>query len=330
MPAGILVRLRPTTPWRIGPDSGDRDRVDRVLHSDSLYSAVASAMERLELLDDWLGATARAPQPAVRFSSCFPFHGETLFVTPPRNLWPPSASSKVRWKGARFVPLKLVESLASGQGVSEDSWMIDGPSECLIPVNAPGGPFRVSVRSSAAVDREGAAVAPHSAACLEFAPGSGLWTLAAFSSDETRETWKPRLFAALRLLGDSGIGGERSRGWGRADVSFADQESPLVGSNGGGVESAWWMLSLFYPAPQDSIDWRRGNYSVTTRGGRIESAAGWGQPKLATRMITEGSVLIAPDEPRGAAADVAPEGFAHPVYRAGYALAVRIPWKAPA
>src|SRR5436305_13031258 len=98
MPSGLLIRLRPIGPWRIGPDSGDRDRVDRIFHSDSLYSAVTSAMASLELLEPWLDATARSATPAVRFSSCFPFQGDTLYVAPPRNLWPPPASSKVRWK----------------------------------------------------------------------------------------------------------------------------------------------------------------------------------------------------------------------------------------
>jgi len=31
---------------------------------------------------------------------------------------------------------------------------------------------------------------------------------------------------------------------------------------------------------------------------------------------------------QGTAADVAPDGFAHPVYRAGFALAIPIPWQA--
>src|SRR5689334_19955259 len=154
MPDTLLIRLRPTGPWRIGPDSGDRDRVDRIYHSDTLYSAMAGAMSRLGTLDEWLDATARAVQPAVRFSSCFPFQGDTLFVVPPRNLWPPPASSKVRWKGARFVPLSVVESLVSGRTVSDEGWAVDGVSECLIPQGAQG-PFRVSVRSSAAVDRGG-------------------------------------------------------------------------------------------------------------------------------------------------------------------------------
>ena len=81
MPSGILVCLRPTTPWRIGPASGARDRVETVYHSDSLYSAVTSAMLQLGRLDEWLQATAANEAGSdVRFSSCFPFQKRTLFV----------------------------------------------------------------------------------------------------------------------------------------------------------------------------------------------------------------------------------------------------------
>src|SRR5579871_2349303 len=94
----MIIKLQPTAPWRIGPDSGDRDRVDRVYHSDSLYSAITNAAARLGFLEEWLEATVGlkepADKPAVRFSSCFPFQGDTMFVVPPRSVWPPPASSK--------------------------------------------------------------------------------------------------------------------------------------------------------------------------------------------------------------------------------------------
>ena len=334
MPSALYIRIRPTTPWRIGPDSGDRDRVDRIFHSDSLYSAVTSAMARVDGLDglldglnDWLDATARSADPAVRFSSCFPTLGNALYVVPPRNLWPPaSGSSKIRWKGARFVPLGVVEALAAGKGVSPDAWTIDVASECLVAANPTGlqGPFRAAVRSSAAVDREGAGVAAHSTACLEFAPDGGLWAIAAFADDAARDTWRPRLEAALRLLADSGFGGERSQGWGRAEITVEKHTLPELVAEG---EHAWWLLSLFTPNATDEIDWQRGNYAVATRSGRIESAASWGEEKRPSRMIVEGSVLVAAQEPRGTTGDVAPEGFAHPVYRAGHAVALRIPLK---
>ncbi len=331
MPAGLLIRLRPTGPWRIGPDSGDRDRVDRVFHSDSLYSACTSAMAQLGLLDEWLDATARAMEPAVRLGSLFPFQDRTLYVMPPTTLWPPQASSKIRWKGARFVPMSVVEGLLAGRSISEDRWLIDGASECLIPMATPAGPgpFRVSVRSSAAADRNGTAVAPHSSACLEFTPGSGLWTVATFSGTAARERWTTPLTAAMRWLADSGLGGERSRGWGRSEMpEIVAGELPGLllraprNHNGG---SAWWMLSLFHPSSSDTVDWTQGTYALTTRGGRVESSAGWGEGKKSTRMVTEGSVIVSAVEPRGAVADVAPDGFAHPVYRAGFALAIPIP-----
>jgi CRISPR type III-A-associated RAMP protein Csm4 len=315
-PSTMLFKLHPNGPWRIGPDSGDRDRVDRVYHSDTLYSAVSGAMARLGFLEQWLDATARTATPAVRFSSCFPFHGETLYAVPPRTLWPPPPSAKIRWKGAKFVPMKLIRDLLEGRAVSEDAWSVDGPSECLI-AQGTQGPYRVAVRSSAAVDRFGAGVAPHSSACLEFAPGAGLWFQASIASDE----WKDRVLGAVRLLGDSGFGGERSRGWGHAEVSVGDDLQIDAAQEG---ESAWWMLSLFQPAENDAVDWQKGNYAVTTRGGR---AAGSGELKKSTRMIAEGSVVIAGAALNGAASDVAPENFPHPVYRAGFAFALPIPWR---
>jgi CRISPR type III-A-associated RAMP protein Csm4 len=345
MPAGLFIRLRPTGPWRIGPDSGDRDRVDRVYHSDTMYSAVSGAMARLGLLDDWLDATARASfppvVPAVRFSSCFPFNGDTLYVTPPRSVWPPLASSKVRWKGARFAPLSLVQSMLKGKPVSEEGWAVDGASEALITMGTQG-PFRVAVRSSAAVDRYGASVELHSSACLEFAPHAGLWMVAEFANDAARDQWKGNVTAALRLLADSGFGGERSRGWGRADIEFSDKWPLAPITVESTQDTAWWLLSLYHPSPTDPVDWKRGNYAVTTRTGRAEgasftSASGEAlvgeslnnTAKRATRMITEGSVLVAASEPKGCVTDVAPDGFPHPVYRAGYALAIPIPLRPP-
>jgi CRISPR type III-A-associated RAMP protein Csm4 len=283
-------------------------------------------MGRLEMLEEWIEATARASEPAVRFSSCFPFQGDTLLVVPPRNLWPPPPSSKVRWKGAKFVPLSVVESLAAGKGISEDGWTIDGPSECLLPFSTPpvAGPFRVSVRSSAAVDREGESVSLHSTACIEFTPGSGLWCTAQFRNDAARDQWTKPLTAAFRLLCDSGFGGKRSQGWGRAEMPEITEGMVEVHASADQTP-AYWLLSLFHPADSDAVDWNQGNYTLTTRGGRVESDARWGDHKKQTRMVSEGSVLVASAEPRGSAADVAPDGFPHPVYRSGFALAIPVP-----
>jgi CRISPR type III-A-associated RAMP protein Csm4 len=347
---GLVVKLRPSGPWRVGPDSGARDAVDLLYHSDSLYSAVTNAMRLLGHLEEWLDATARHPAGAsVRFSSLFPFQNEIGYVVPPRSVWPPPPSSKVRWKAARFIPLGLIAPLLAGHALEEDRWDVDGESQCLVPVGRLG-PLRLGVRTGAAVDRLSGHIEPHEVACVEFLPGAGLWAVISFADEDRKEKWDVPVRAALRLLADSGFGGERGRGWGRAEtpefiegslpqmilpvqpaepVEASGAEAPAV-AGPASVESstAYWLLSLFSPAAGDSVDWNRGSYSVLTRGGRVESPVRSGDLKKALNMISEGSVLLAENRVNGAAPDVAPDGFAHPVYRAGFALAIPIPWQA--
>ena len=439
MTPGLVVRLRPTGPWRIGPDSGARSRVDSIYHSDSVYAAVTSAFARLGLFEAWLDATARAAEPAVSFSSCFPFQDDVGFVVPPRTVWPPqlpAVGPRVHWKSARFVPLTVVQALVTGAKPNENAWSVDGPSECLVPVGR-RGPFRAAVRSSAAVDRLSGASERHSIACLEFRAGAGLWLVAAFRDTSAQERWMNPVKAAFRLLADSGFGGERSRGWGRSETpefregNLPEMILPAVGDPGGPLPAArepmespkdppssagaprqepaadapanhdgaggvasqpdtpspWspgdqgpaggsssvaadhtesavgvleleapvevagesaepeavtqvdpqeaiasetgpkphWLLSLFAPAEQDVIDWSRGNYWLVERAGRTDSPAGSGALKKALQMVGEGSVVYASAAPSGAAPDVAPGGFPHPVYRAGFAVSVPLP-----
>ena len=79
-------------------------------------------------------------------------------------------SARVRWKSARFVPLSVVQAMLAGQRLDENQWSVDGPSDCLVPAGQPG-PFRTSVRWSAAVDRLTGATERHSTACIEFRHG---------------------------------------------------------------------------------------------------------------------------------------------------------------
>ena len=439
MTPGLVVRLRPAGPWRVGPDTGARSRVDSVYHSDSVYAAATAAMARLGTLAEWLEATARASQPAVSFSSCFPFLDEIDFIVPPRTIWPPQSPSlmgaRVRWKSARFVPLTMVRALVAGARPDENAWAMDGPSECLVPAGRLG-PFRTAVRFSAAVDRMSGASERHSIACMEFRAGAGLWLVTAFKDEAACERWNEPVRAAFRLLADSGFGGERSRGWGRSEApefvagtlpelilpvvvptggapvetapveelngdiessatpSASELESLTRGpedGNGAGLSAAHpdapdgstfldsaaapvcaasvtassvgllemeapvalleeapadeprpepqpqeigigdasakphWLLSLFTPSAEDAVDWARGNYRLVERAGRVDSPAGSGELKKTLRMVGEGSVVYAPSTPHGAAPDVAPAGFPHPVYRAGFAVSVPLP-----
>ena len=352
MRSALLIRLRPAGPWRYGPGDGAPDRVDTLYRSDRLFSALTLALQRLGYMNEWLEATVRTAEPAASFCSLFPFQGDTLFAIPPATLWPPPSAqvtapnavflSKIRWKSARFVPLNVIDALATGAGILADQWLPDPESGCLLRRDRPAtSPFRVLQRSYVGVDRLAHSVnSLVTSGCIEFEPGAGLWTVIRYRDAAAEAAWNARVQAAFRLLADTGFGGRRTSGWGQAHSPEFQRGAwpsllfPKLGrlngngssaANGGRQSSRFWLLSLYSPSQADQVDWATGEYQITTRSGRVESGFKSGAEKKTVRMVAEGSVLFAASEPFGAAVDVAPEGFEHPVYRSGLALALELP-----
>jgi CRISPR type III-A-associated RAMP protein Csm4 len=334
-----LIRIRPLGPWRIG--EGVRERTGRIFHSDTLFSAMTIAMEQLGWREEWLDATVRPPMPAVRLGSMFPMVDGIPLAPAPATVWPPPGLSTVRGAGARFLPVELVMRLAEGQPWSPDQWETDGDSECLVRRGrSRGAPFRETLRSRGAMDRlDAGRVEIHSSACIEFGPRASLWCLAQFG--EAAAAWPDRVRACFHLLADTGLGGQRSIGWGSFAVEsfrtgeinhlLAGPEAPEVmpaeEAEGAPRETGYWLLSMYSPAPEDQIDWNRGSYRFDSRGGRVESRAGWGLEKRPLRMLSEGSFVLAGQPPAGVAHDVAAEGFPHPVYRSGFAVSIPLPYR---
>ena len=308
----LEVKLRPLGLWRTGHAAGDRERVDPVYHSDAVYSAITLAMQSLGWLAEWLAATAATTgTPAVRFSSWFPCVGKTRLAPPPRTSWPPAGAGKLYWDAARLAPLELI----GARSVDESKWLIDAVSECVLPASS-APPFKLHVRSGAAVDRFSGSNEAHHIAGLEFSPETSWWGLIEIVDD----AWTDRVKSAFRLAADSGFGGKRSQGWGRTDEpKFSDASSLFPPGNA----TRWWLLSLYSPHAADAVDWAAGDYTTTTRGGWTAGSGG-ASAKKHVRMVSEGSVLVAP-QLRGRSVDVAPEGYPHPVYRFGFALAVPLP-----
>lgn len=319
MSSAFLVRLRPVGPCRFGPEDGSRARTSSIGRSDTFYAALSAAFEQLGWKEDWIGATAATADPSVRVSSLFPMLGRLLYVAPPQSLWPPDASPRLRWKAASLVPTTVVQDLALRKPLREERWEVDTASECLIPA---GGlpPFRVNVRRLAAVDRVGAAVEPHQTACLEFNNNAGFWAAVLFASEESLETWGSRIRAALKILADSGLGGERGIGWGHFETpeiqqgAFPDMLMPEW--RGLPVSEAQWLLSVFNPASSDSVDWSAGRWAVDNRS-RADSQT--------VKMVKEGSVLSAPAPLTGRAVDLARPDRGRPLWRSGFAVAIPLP-----
>jgi CRISPR type III-A-associated RAMP protein Csm4 len=180
----------------------------------------------------------------------------------------------------------------------------------------------------AAVDRiSGTAAHADAFACVEFEASSGLWCVARFRDDQAESEWSGRVKSAFRLLADTGFGAGRVIGWGQAaqpemqpgiwpQLLLPRSSKAQNGRAHGDSMAGYWLLSLYSPARSESPDWSRGDYELVTRGGHL---------KKTVKMVSEGAVLVADQEPSGTAVDVAPTGHSHPIYRAGFAVALRLP-----
>jgi len=301
MAQAILFRFQARGVWCAAPSGPS------LVASDTFYGAVCAAMEHFGWLEAWLAAG-----PAVRLSSLFPWQQATLFAPPPASAWPPANGlQRLRPKLVRFLPLAAIADLLEESGLAESRWVLDPASGCLLAADraGAGGPFRPVSFEKAAGPKQG----------IQFAENCGLWGLALCED----ELWRARIEAALRWLADAGVGGNRTIGWGGStEVRMETGETVtavLRRSRQGDGSKGWWLLSLFAPAAEEVIDWEHGAYRLAVRSGWVE---GTNSTKQSQRVVAEGSVIYAPAAPAGCLSDVAPAGWAHPVYRNGFAVAV--------
>jgi CRISPR type III-A-associated RAMP protein Csm4 len=151
-----------------------------------------------------------------------------------------------------------------------------------------------------------------------------------------QKDWQKQGELALQVLGDAGVGGERSAGHGLFRLHGPHPLSGLPDPTPGG---RFLTLSLYYPTEAELKDVVGGDdisYRFQVRRGwmsspdQVESAedealSGSALRRKAVRMFAEGSILCWPEDKTalGDLADVTPDVFSpHKVWRYGLAWAV--------
>ncbi|NEQ34754.1 MAG: type III-A CRISPR-associated RAMP protein Csm4, partial [Leptolyngbya sp. SIO4C5] len=131
---------------------------------------------------------------------------------------------------------------------------------------------------------------------------------------------------SLAILGEEGLGGERSSGAGRFTIlsweSLPPEWEAIINFQSGDHYS---LVSLFWD-DSVSLDWlgESARYTLQERGGWIASPySGRQLRRQMICMFEEGSVF--PHSPQGQLADVTPEGFnKHTIYRNGIAMSLPV------
>jgi len=319
-----LVKLSFKTPLHLGEKEGMMEDSNFIIHSDILFSAICNSFRSLygkRALEELLGGFRDNNQPFL-ISTAFPYYKDILFFPIPMDLKPPNGDIK-SFRKLRLIPKDLFEGLCKRELFKMEGYAFVQDKKVLMPEKFLKDLLVEREKSypiwdereiqRVALDSVTSASEIFSFREVVFKDIAGLFFLI---------DWKERRFenqvkAAINLLGDEGIGGDRNSGKGVFTASFG--ELPIV--KGGGRD--YLLLSLYYP-DKEGIKGFDGVYDFKIRGGFVYSFDNTTRRKKYVRMFTEGSIIKG-REPIGSLVDVTPYGFSdHKVYRYGYAFSIPI------
>jgi CRISPR-associated protein Csm4 len=323
MPEFSYFLIKPNAPFHIGERGIGLEDTSIMVHSDSLFGAICWAWkllygekDLLELLDQYLQA-----RPPFLISSTFPFIGKTMILPKPLNgLGPGGLEKKIR--NASMVSSNIFQSLAQGQGLrryqiipGDPGGVIVTPEEALKIRDLTDSNFAWTSSEAPRVtlDRDTRRSEIYYAGDVRFKKNCGLYMLVDFLD----ANYKSKLIGALRLLGDEGLGGERSSGRGFFSLG---QGSMSLGSDDGDKAI---LLSLYRPKINETSILPSSFYGLITRRGWVGGKSD--KRKRSVRMLVEGSVIPSrPGDVLGSITDVG-TGDGKSIY--SYGLAFQAPMR---
>lgn len=327
-----IAKLQFTSPLHLSRGKTTLDESLDVLHSDTLKSALFVCA-----LDLFGGEILRGDEGKNFFekftiSSAFPFTPNELFF--PRPEWlpksiekqtEPDATPKIdrkALKSVKYFNQSNFERLLKGELVTLDpNYVKKYYSERNIK-----SPFQSETVQRVTVNRtyeeEGNTFYTER---LYFREGCGLFFLIEFHDD----TIRPIVEAALRLLGDNGIGSDKSVGNGQFTFEKLDDFDFDFAQNA----NKQMALSLYCPNTNGDRDHdfindkdflEKSAYSLIKRGGYIANPDNFDRSTLRKKsiiMFKEGSVFPKDRTLIGDIKDLKPEiAQEHPIWRDGRAL----------
>ncbi|MBW2306912.1 MAG: type III-A CRISPR-associated RAMP protein Csm4 [Deltaproteobacteria bacterium] len=289
----VVYRLRFSAPLHLGTSGEGYERVESILHSDTLFSALACVWPMI--FDDPVEELFISPPFLV--SSGFPFMGDQYFFPKPVG-WDVAGTDDPAlakaFKRVRHLSREVFEKVINGSsrelGLSDEN--IIGGGEFWSTGAVPGKIWDTRETPRVSLDRTTSRSEVFRYGELLFSPDAGLFILVRFLRDEIRG----RFEAVLRLLGDEGIGGDKRVGKGlfspEPDIHF---KLDIPDSAGHAI-----LLSLYRPTREEWEGFCRdgsARYTLVNRPGLVHGLAGTRYFRPAVRMMAEGSVLPVLDGP---------------------------------
>jgi CRISPR-associated protein Csm4 len=340
-----LYRLDFTSPVHLGAHGIGLEQTLTTLSSDALVSALINALAVLGKADNAVAGLCSNNPPFV-MSSLFPFGpdsgGKTIY-TVKRPIIPPKTDPATlrdkgkdikkldfikledlaNWLGERPLSVDEIENITKVQdfmGGPEGAEIGNSESQ-TVKQQKPNKWWTIAMRPRVALDRQSQNSNIWFCAVLHFSSGAGLYGLVHIHSDQ----WFVILKQAFNLLGDMGIGGEKTYGMGLFTFKGFEPIETVVKPLPTGL-SKKALLSAYYPneaernrLPDCLEAWdffESKGYIVTGRDATTLK-------RKRVNFLSEGSVFT--KTVTGAMVNVTPDagdamGLIHPIYRCGLAF----------
>lgn len=353
-----VCKLKPKAHFHLGEKERVLEKTSDYIHSDTLFSAICNAYRLLygnSELEALLEGFKRH-EPPFLISSAFVYADDLLTFPLPLSInWDNYVNREVieglnadkeekekkdkfdlfkKLKNVKFVSEQIfwrtVEDESRIKEYINDKNIIQGIIFTDEEVERLRTRFNVREHSDiqlwrkkevprVAIDRKTSTSSIYHFGEVSFAMNCGLYFLMEMRAAE----YKKKVEAAIRVLGDEGIGGDRTYGKGLFKAEFEEREKDIEPG------SHFVTLSLYY-LREDEISMLvngDGYYELINRGGWIYSMDAKNMRRRTVRMFVEGSVFDFANMTNaglyGGLTNVKPEGFAeHDVYRYGYAFTV--------
>ncbi len=370
MAAMKLFKLAPRAAFHFGQRGVGVEGTQVFCHADTLFSALCLTMRELDpggstaltgLLERFPRQGHSTGPPPFRLTSAFPYAGDVLFF--PKPLAPGKLTQETSQdhgktlKEVEFVSQGIFTAWLNNEALDgylkEDENFLHGGDLWVMPAerqtleafrNEDTGQIQLWKSDPVprvTVDRVTSRSAVYQAGRVRYRRvklekdselRAGLWVLVDRLGDE-QVGWLTNLFT---VLGDSGIGGERSAGYGQFDL---EGPTDFAGFGIQGRDERWLTLAPYHPRPDevgaDGVLGEDCAYKLLIRRGWVASPEGMSFRRPLVRMLGEGSVLHHPvagaRENYGDLADATPEvmdpaegNTGHKVWRYGIAFPVPV------
>ena len=277
------------------------------------------------------------PPPFV-LTSAFPRAGLVHFFPVPMS--PPTPATK-NWprpkdlKRAKYVSEAGLRSMLAGAQLTEvykSSEQLHGGQVLVAAADWPGVPRQVKdarsmwgieKRPRVTIDRVSQNSSIYFTGRVAFNAECGLWFGVRWLQDDAALVKK--LADLFVDLGDAGLGGDRTSGFGACEITSASQIELPDGAN-----RVWTTLSRYLPRKDETaaLSHARSAYAIETICSWVDSPVSKSERRIPVQLVAEGSVLgpLSRAVP-GQLIDAQPDyngakPLGHPVYRSGLALAV--------